>query len=662
MLVLFGATAGILSIQHRDFYFERPVESWGDFAANHLAIRNAGKGQEIHGNYSRWRFNHPGPVIFYVEAAGERLFHKWMPICPRPHNAHALAGMLLQAFFWSLTLAVIAVYLPTLGHLAAIWTATWVHFALTGHAFTSIWPPHTLLMPFVCFVLSCVSVACGRLSHLWIVALAGMTLIHNHVAQPLPVAMLGIWLVVMMIVRRNRLVAFQPTSARAHKYWLLLNVTIVSFLAAPLIIDLFAGSQSNLHAILDHLSRQHDGKTLGQSIHFFFKFGTYWEFNDILPPWTSGERRNLLLPLTVWCGVVTVASFQLLSSTRRKSQEVYHLFLRLSIVAGGVMLIAAFVWGVRINGPLYSFNGFYFYGIYAVPLIVGACVAYDFCVVTHRWRLELLLVAASIIPWISPRHFIVSDVSVGTELRKKLTEYTTTGRINLAHPILLLSGANVGLETASVANLLEELGAKIEVTPTWEFLFGSRFRVVVNRTQPQIWAVTSASIAGSDGLDLPGCVGSKLVNVNKSWSGGHPFETQFASDFLPLMAGFSADAGNPPWSIGPEGDIVFPSGRVNGDVEITFDLKALAGPKNSNPRRLRVQTPNQPPLEFAVSGSRSFTWTISENEWNAAVSTFGFVLFHFDFLDPISPAQCGINDDDRPLSLSFEKLGIRVLK
>src|SRR5208337_1374894 len=53
--------------------FRRPIYEWADFAANSIQIQNAKHFRELLGNYSRWGFHHPGPVFFYVFAAGELL-------------------------------------------------------------------------------------------------------------------------------------------------------------------------------------------------------------------------------------------------------------------------------------------------------------------------------------------------------------------------------------------------------------------------------------------------------------------------------------------------------------------------------------------------------------------------------------------------------------
>jgi hypothetical protein len=98
-LALFLGLAFALGAAGYDQYFQTPFHETGDAAVNALQVDNAGRFQELYGNYSRWEFSHPGPAFFYVYAAGEAVFHRLLGICPAPGNAHILTSMLVQAFF-----------------------------------------------------------------------------------------------------------------------------------------------------------------------------------------------------------------------------------------------------------------------------------------------------------------------------------------------------------------------------------------------------------------------------------------------------------------------------------------------------------------------------------------------------------------------------------
>jgi hypothetical protein len=118
-------------------YFIKPIFEDGDFAANSLRIAKAMEFREVHGNYSRWGFSHPGPAFFYVYAAGQYLLYNVLKICPEEHNAHLLTGVHLQAGFWSLAMGVLATHVRQRTTLLTIAGIGFIHFHFANQAFIS---------------------------------------------------------------------------------------------------------------------------------------------------------------------------------------------------------------------------------------------------------------------------------------------------------------------------------------------------------------------------------------------------------------------------------------------------------------------------------------------------------------------------------------------
>jgi hypothetical protein len=108
LLLLWFGTVVTLLFARWGYYFESPVHEHGDLALNAIQIDRAKDFAELHGNYSRFRFHHPGPAFFYVYAAAETLLCDWLRLPLTPFNAHSLAGLALQAFFFSLGLTLAA--------------------------------------------------------------------------------------------------------------------------------------------------------------------------------------------------------------------------------------------------------------------------------------------------------------------------------------------------------------------------------------------------------------------------------------------------------------------------------------------------------------------------------------------------------------------------
>ena len=229
-----------------------------DDAANALSIDAARHGREIYGNYSRFIFRHPGPAFVYAYAAGELVLKEGLGLVSPRHNAHLLAGLLLQAAFLALAIGVAA------SHSSAPWRATGfltgvalVHFACVPGAFTQIWPPLALIMPTALFAVAAASVATGRTGHAVWLALSAGFLLHGHVAQFLLVG--GALLLVAGILAFGRLrgrPAESPTRAQGLALALIAALTVL-----PWVIDAARGRESNLFNIWLHV-RQSAGDPL----------------------------------------------------------------------------------------------------------------------------------------------------------------------------------------------------------------------------------------------------------------------------------------------------------------------------------------------------------------------------------------------------------------
>src|SRR5262245_59830940 len=96
------------------FLFSTPIHELGDTGANSIIVNQAKHFELLVGNYSRQGFNHPGPAYFYLQAAGEWLFHDVLRLVPTPWNGQVLALYALNAaLFATVTLIV------------ARWTGSW---------------------------------------------------------------------------------------------------------------------------------------------------------------------------------------------------------------------------------------------------------------------------------------------------------------------------------------------------------------------------------------------------------------------------------------------------------------------------------------------------------------------------------------------------------
>jgi hypothetical protein len=84
------------------YYFEAPLFTVGDFAANELLVLDAKHLTLLHGHYSRVGFFHPGPFYLYAFALGETLFVDLVPLLASPMAAHSMTEALLASLALSL--------------------------------------------------------------------------------------------------------------------------------------------------------------------------------------------------------------------------------------------------------------------------------------------------------------------------------------------------------------------------------------------------------------------------------------------------------------------------------------------------------------------------------------------------------------------------------
>jgi hypothetical protein len=164
-------------------YFSVDLYETGDFAANSLLIQDAKHFDLWVGNYSRVGFNHPGPAILYVLAAGEWLLHDCLHLVKSPFAGQIFAGGLYSAFW----LSAIALLLFRLQRSAVTAIASWSIF-IAGTAYvdhnilTGLWFPHLYYLPFATFTIALMRLISGGRDSLPILAISCGFLIHGHIS------------------------------------------------------------------------------------------------------------------------------------------------------------------------------------------------------------------------------------------------------------------------------------------------------------------------------------------------------------------------------------------------------------------------------------------------------------------------------------------------
>ena len=169
----------LLCVRNR-FLFSTRLYEQGDGGANSILIEQAKHFTLLVGNYSRERFNHPGPAYMYVQAFGEYLFQNALHLVPTAWNAHMLSVFALDCAFVALAVGVVYGWTRSLRGAAACF-AVFAGFAIAYPPIVnSDWMPYMYVLAYMVFILAAASVAAGRARDAWIFALTGWFLIHGH--------------------------------------------------------------------------------------------------------------------------------------------------------------------------------------------------------------------------------------------------------------------------------------------------------------------------------------------------------------------------------------------------------------------------------------------------------------------------------------------------
>lgn len=641
-LALFLGLGFALGAAGYDQYFRTPFLETGDSAVNALQIDNAGRLEELYGNYSRWEFNHPGPAFFYVYAAGEAVFHHLLAVCPAPGNAHIFTSMLVQAFFYSLALAVLTTHLRWRAFLPLALLAGAFQFGAISAAiapspgpFMSIWPPWVLLMPALCFLAASVSVANGRSRHLGIATLAGGFLFHGHVAQPLFVGTLGG--LALVAWRWNERVLSWRDFGRAHRPALLLSGGLALLFIAPLAIDVATlGTRSNVATILGRFysNTNDDGgsKTALESSQYFLTFATTSTTQEFLFPQRDPRKPGLPKPasqapaflaqhplsLALWSAIFCLPPLGAWLGRRRLEDGERRFFATaypFLVVAIGVCLL----WGLAQAGLMYHFNGIFYYAVYyfGALLALGLVARIFERMATAAVVGALCAMAAVIFTW----SFRLPRISPGGNGESVLASVEAALQADQTGKAKLLVLEHRDWPTvAGIAVELQRRGIPYYVNPYWEYMFGRAHDQTLLGPNPEekvsLWWITAPE-AGDQAFEAPGGV-PLAIHQEPAPLNPHDGEIAFKSGlngFRYLVSGLTIGNVEYGSTVLPQLTLLFRPVPADRDVRMVLD--AAASRKDAPVSQPAEVLFNGEPVGKVEAGERAeLAVTIPRELWN----------------------------------------------
>ncbi|MBX3736422.1 MAG: hypothetical protein KF715_07035 [Candidatus Didemnitutus sp.] len=656
---IFIGTLLVLVVVNHAFLFRTAWHEDGDFAVNALQIERAKHLNEIYGNYSRFQFNHPGPAFFYVYAAGEYILYDWLQVVPSPHNAHAIAGTILQTFFFALALTLAARWVRSPWLVPLALALAGVHYGLAGDAFTSIWPPHALLMPMLCLLVAAASVAAGRVEDLPILVLTGCLLVHGHVAQPLIVGLVFAASYALMWRQRKQAGDLRKPWQVAPWPHGIAAAGIVAF-AVPLVIDLSYGSRSNLATILRFLLAEKPHRTFVESIVYFLSFLGYEHRQEHYLTGRSIDfsfMRSAALAYAIWALVLGFTTWRMRQIARKKVRTEGE---RFAVALGQVAAVAVFavvLWGRAQNGDMFAFNGYFYFSIlYALALLAAILLAE---LLPARGALlgGALLCASGVLAYSQLAAPPPSTNNASTAWRDATAAALEADPQPNAPKFLVFNHDDWG-DVARTALALKRMGGSYRVDESWGFMFGPY------RTLPttdigtlgrySIWRfshhdLTGPSVKLGRGLRVffePGSINPTGDLISCRATGNFD---QFS------LFGFASPDEGFTWTNLPRAAFQFRSAQpANGDVEIAIEARPYQSPKRAvQPMRLSVN--GEPVGEFQLEKQETVRAVVPARVWNREP----IVTIVFEFPAAESPREMGTSDDPRILGWGIYSLKFR---
>jgi hypothetical protein len=448
----------------------------GDGAIAELAIHDVGRHPVLLGAYSRWRFHHPGPAVFYALAPVYRALGS-------ASTAPLFGAILINAA------SVCGILLLARRHAArvvpwcALVLALWIRF-LGPRVVTENWNPFIAVLPFCVFVLVAWQLAGGWAPGFPLAVASGSFALQAHVGYAPAVG--AVWVLTVGFVLAS-LRTDRATWARG-RWWLVAGAVVAAVMWAPALWQQVFDEPGNVDALADFLGA--DRPTLGISS------GTSIALRQL------GAVPRALLPLGgvhlgysdgVAAGIVTAIVFGL--ATVRA----------VSVRAGAAVRLAAFVvvvFGVSIVAAARIVGGFEPYlvtwmsatGFLAWFSVVASCAAPggEHVRPTVARHVRLLVGTATAVVTVLT---VVSTTRLSeprdpaAAVQRQLTERTVAAveEVPGEGPVLVLNGPGLWPQAAGVILGLEKAGIPPRVPDDWAWLYGPRLAVGEDRTRATVY-------------------------------------------------------------------------------------------------------------------------------------------------------------------------------
>ena len=461
-----GPAAALLAavVVRNRFLFTTRLYEASDMAANSIMVEQARRFTLLTGNYSRERFDHPGPAYLYVKAVGESLFWAATRLVPTAWNGQLLAIYALNAVFVALVTYIAYQWTRSARGALACFAVLAAFAALHPAVVTSDWMPYVYVLTYLTFVIASASVAAGHGRDAWIMALTGWFAIHGHVCFLffVPVITCAVLAAVLWRYRRAPLAALRLFFTRHWRVWLPVAVISAVF-ALPIVVNLALHWPGQFGAYVDYAR---SGKASGHSLTTVVKYALwYWwphSYQAVAPLYFA------VVPIVAYLAAIAVIRWLAPASLRR--------FLVALLVVNVVSTLAFGVYAVTGVDNITSYYIGYFY--WSAPVVTLLVIVIGLVEAVRTGRVPARPVLTRLTA------AVAAAAAVGALTAFALAPQTQTS-ITLSDPSVANSGADTDQALPSVvATLAADSGGKMIIvrfgTNSWRQVTG--FLVQAERT------------------------------------------------------------------------------------------------------------------------------------------------------------------------------------
>jgi hypothetical protein len=215
-----------------------------DWAVNALYIERAGRFHELLGPYSRFHFNHPGPLSFYLLAALDKLLFFMKG------DRLSLAQFLVNTTFLWIACHYLYQNLRQKAWTALLPLSLFIAIAnLQTTALADIWGPNQLIVPMLAFLICLAALMRGRTDALFPLTLTAIFLTHTHIgswALVFPLFLAGI---LVLWIRSRMLPDRLPR--KQMRFAIRASLILAGICTLPLIVEEITSNHGNLTHLYD---------------------------------------------------------------------------------------------------------------------------------------------------------------------------------------------------------------------------------------------------------------------------------------------------------------------------------------------------------------------------------------------------------------------------